>query len=348
MNSDQSSINSITKLFEDEKQKEFISEFAKHFNNISEKLYFNQIQMNIGHRLRPRLVYWGYMINNAASDVSKENISMLADIAASIEFLHKSSIILDDLIDNDSERHGEPAFHTIYGSENTVLFTLNILSVSMMNLNNIFSQNSISHTIYGKSMGVLINTMYKMTLGCLQEQNLSENTIENIEYIKDIIQKETSSLITNSLLIGYYAGGKYDDCQEEILNEIGYNCGYCFQAMNDLEPFSDTLKITEHKGNAETDIIYNKKNIAYAVLMNTISIFEKKKLEKSGEEKIRYINKLMTKYEIQRVLLEEIDNVHNKINNDIKKLGNLCSNPSWGINFQTFVDSLFSVCKNRL
>ena len=207
MNSDQSSINSITKLFEDEKQKEFISEFAKHFNNISEKLYFNQIQMNIGHRLRPRLVYWGYMINNAASDVSKENISMLADIAASIEFLHKSSIILDDLIDNDSERHGEPAFHTIYGSENTVLFTLNILSVSMMNLNNIFSQNSISHTIYGKSMGVLINTMYKMTLGCLQEQNLSENTIENIEYIKDIIQKETSYLIANSLLIGYYAGG---------------------------------------------------------------------------------------------------------------------------------------------
>lgn len=296
-------VNSI--FFEDETQKEFLSLFDDQFNKVLQTLYFNQIQMNIGHRLRPRMVFWGYIINSTSDQVNHENLKILAKIAACIELIHKSSIMLDDLIDKDVTRHGKPTFHTVYGAENTVLFSLNMLSVSLMNLNSVFLSSQMNSTIYGESMMRLIDTMYQMSLGCLQEQNLDDKTIEDIAIIRDIMKKETASLLTNSLLLGYYVSERDNTEIKELLFDIGSDCGYCFQAMNDLEPFSNSKKILAHKGSLNTDIIHNKKNIAVAILLNMISPIEKIRLLQKRDNNDFYIFDLYEKYKIKEIVRDE-------------------------------------------
>lgn len=345
---DEASIANINKLFEDEVQKEFLSLFNDEFNNTLEKLYFTQIQMNIGHRLRPRMVYWGYMFTHDPNSVTTSELNTIAKIATSIEYIHKASIILDDLIDNDCARHGKPTFHTIYGSENTILFSLNMLSVSLMNLNNIFSHQKINPLSYNKSMSALIDTMFKMSLGCLQEQNLNEETFCDLELIRDIIKKETASLLTNSLLLGYYAGdGNNIDIEEQLIN-IGDDCGYCFQAMNDLEPFSNKEKLISHKGTLNTDIKNNKKNIAIAILMNMVTSIEKHKILKKDKDLEEYVYFLYEKYKIKEIIKEEVGAIQERVQKNIGELCKYSQNGNWGNDFLAFINSLYMICKKRL
>lgn len=347
--SDRESIEKIDSIFfEDETQKEFLRLFDHHFNKVLQTLYFNQIQMNIGHRLRPRMVYWGYIVSNASDHIKHEDLDMTAKIAVCIELIHKSSIILDDLIDKDITRHGKPAFHTVYGLENTVLFSLNMLSVSLMNLNSIFLEKHINSTAYGKSMIRLIDTMYQMSLGCLQEQNLNEKNIEDLTFIRDIMKKETASLLTNSLLLGYYVSECDNSEIEDRLFDIGNDCGYCFQAMNDLEPFSNSAKIMTHKGSINTDIVHNKKNIAVAVLLNMVSPLEKIKLrQKNGNSDI-YIFELYEKYKIQEVIIKEVTNIQSRVQENISRLKEYNINQKRCDDFLDFVNSLFAICDKRL
>lgn len=319
--SDEESIEKIDNIFfEDEMQKEFLRLFDYHFNKTLQTLYFNQIQMNIGHRLRPRMVYWGYVVSNASDNIKHEDLDMAAKIAVCIELIHKSSIMLDDMIDKDITRHGKPTFHTVYGAENTILFSLNILSVSLMNLNSVFLEKHINSTIYGKSMMRLIDTMYQMSLGCLQEQNLDEKTIEDTTVIRDIMKKETAALLTNSLLLGHYISGCDNSEVEERFFDIGNDCGYCFQAMNDLEPFSNSEKNISHKGSINTDIVHNKKNIAVAILLNMISPMEKIKLRKENESSNIYILELYEKYKIQEIIVKEVTYIQSRVQENISQL----------------------------
>ena len=345
---DESSIAKVNKLFEDELQKEFLNLFNKEFNETLDKLYFNQIQMNIGHRLRPRMVYWGYMFTREPKSVKSFELNVVAKIATSIEYIHKASIILDDLIDNDSARHGKPTFHTIYGYENTILFSLNMLSVSLMNLNDIFSHQKVNPLTYNKSMSTLIDTMFKMSLGCLKEQNLDKETFYDLELIRDIIKKETSSLLTNSLLLGYYAGSGDNIDVEEQLICIGDDCGYCFQAMNDLEPFSNAKKLISHKGTLNTDIKNNKKNIAIAILMNMISSKEKHIISKNKTNLEEYIFALYEKYQIKEIVTEEVCLMQKRVIKNIQEVSKYSPNKNWGNDFLSFVNSLYMICKERL
>lgn len=347
--SDGESIEKIESIFfEDDTQKEFLRLFEHHFSEVLKTLYFNQIQMNIGHRLRPRMVYWGYIISIASDNINSDDLEAAAKIAVCIELIHKSSIMLDDLIDRDITRHGKPAFHTIYGLENTVLFSLNMLSVSLMNLNSVFLKKHINSSAYGKSMFRLIDTMYQMSLGCLQEQNLNEETIENIAVIRDIMNKETASLMTNSLLLGHYISGCDNSEVENRLIDIGNDCGYCFQAMNDLEPFSNSAKIMAHKGSLNTDIAHNKKNIGVAVLLNMISPLEKIKLRQKNENSQMYIIELYEKYKIQEIIINELTSIQNRIQENISKLKKCDINHKRCDDFLTFVNSVFDICDKRL
>lgn len=347
--SDEQSIEKVSEIFfEDETQKEFLCFFDYHFNKILKTLYFNQIQMNIGHRLRPRMVFWGYVIGNVNEKINSDALEIVAKAAVCIELIHKASIMLDDLIDHDISRHGKPAFHTIYGTENTILFSLNLISVSLMNLNAIFCEKQINATVYGKSMMRLIDTMYQMSLGCLKEQNLNKKTIEDISVIRDIMKKETASLLTNSLLLGYYLSNCNDEKVEEKLFEIGSDCGYCFQSLNDLEPFSDCQKLLLHKGSVNTDIAHNKKNIAVAVLLNMLSPIEKTKMSRKNDDENSYIFELYEKYRIKDIIMDEVNVIQSRVRNNISELKKYKVNQKRCDDFMSFINSLYSTCIERL
>lgn len=206
--------------------------------------YRNAIQLRIGNHLRPLLVYWGAAIG--AESIDAICVDAATEMAICVEIMHKTSIIIDDLIDSDEKRHNRAAFHKQYSSGEAIIFAIYFLGESFYKINELSSRypalNNFSTKIFSKTLCLMAN-------GCLQELTLTSDSRYNIENISKIISMETSTLIKNSALLGFLISRTPNDAQIELLNNIGDKVGYLFQAMNDLEPFSSFENISLHKGN---------------------------------------------------------------------------------------------------
>lgn len=152
--------------------------------------YTNAIQMENGNRLRPILMAWGYYAN-----YSHENNSYIADYAISIELLHKASILLDDLIDEDIARHERKTFHIQYSKSEALLYALYILnrSITLIHEKDINDEKLYTST--------LLKIVDNMARGGIKEISAT-NTTFNLEDAKEIIELETVSLIENSFTLG--------------------------------------------------------------------------------------------------------------------------------------------------
>lgn len=333
-----------------EMQAKFIEAFNKNWSALMEELFFQQAQFISGNRLRPYILFMGYLATKQNYQLEISEYDKISKLSLCIELIHKSSLILDDLIDGDPARHGKSAFHMEYGTENTMMFAINLLSVSVQKMNQFILENDEYIVLKDKGIALLSKTMYDMSLGELRELNLNSADRYNYKKIKEIIDLETSPLISNSLLFGYYAGNGKEKNIEDTLRLIGYECGFIFQVMNDLEAFCQQEKLTQHKGRLNTDIVYAKKNIALTLLYNLISEQEKEKLLSihSEDDANNLLIHYFKHYKIRDSFIREVDLISEKINTQINELENekLCSD--WCRLFHYFINAIIQECKNRL
>lgn len=337
------------KLFQ-EIQTKFIEAFNKNWAELMSELFFQQAQFINGNRLRPYTLFIGYLATKSDYQLKATEYDNISKLSLCIELIHKSSLILDDLIDGDPARHGKCAFHMEYGKENTMMFAINLLSISVQKLNQFILDNDEYIVLKNKGINLLSQIMYDMSLGELKELNLSNADRYDYEKIKEIIDLETSPLISNSLLFGYYAGNGSNKKVEDLLYEIGYECGFIFQVMNDLEAFCQQEKLKQHKGRLNTDIVYAKKNIALTLLYNLISEQEKEKLASmhSADDVNNLLIYYFKHYKIKDSFMREVNLIHEKISTQINELENqqLCSD--WCHLFDDFINVIIQECKNRL
>lgn len=327
----------------------FIEHYEKKWNEILSDSYYKTELLSYGHKFRPRLVYWGYCAGKSITAQNINDYEAIAQVAVCIELVHKASILLDDYIDGDTTRHGIDAFHITHGPERTMIFSLNILCRSLRMMNDTF-MDYIDDLTYSKaSMKLVIQTLEDMTLGVLRELDLSEDiSMQKLDNVRDIMHLETSSLITNSLLVGYLLSQKKEMENINFFQEIGKDLGYIFQVLNDLEPFC-SKRNNDHKGSLNTDISHNRKNICGPLLYIYLTSKEKKKLEKiSNEKKDSLLLHFFKKYQIQEKLFHEISNVCKRIHNNVSLLAENPQLQEWCIQFDAFVDSVISVSKKRL
>ena len=188
-----------------------------------------------------------------------------------------------------------------------------------------------------------------MTLGVLRELDLNSNIdMVNLTEIQEIMHLETSSLITNSLLVGLLLSQNTNTTTVSLFAEIGHDLGYIFQTLNDLEPFCSN-KNNDHKGSLNTDISRNRKNICLPFLYIYLSAKEKKELAKSdAQEKDSNLLMLFEKHSIREKLFAEISNVTCNIHTNIDRISPQAVNPVWIQNFHHFVDSIIAVSQKRL
>lgn len=331
-------------------QKEYITTFNSNWELLMSELFFQQVQFLSGNRLRPYIVLVGYLASKPDFNLNSTEYDKISKLALCIELIHKSSLILDDLIDGDPARHGKKAFHIEFGAENTMMFAINLLSISVQKMNQFIAENQECIVLKEKGINLLAQTMYDMSLGELKELNLSnENFYEN-DLVKDIIHLETSPLITNSLLFGYYAGNGNNRDIEQLLQTIGYECGYIFQVMNDLEPLCQQAKLELHKGRLNTDIIHSKKNIALALLYKLISHKEKEQIQfsNSEEETNELLIHYFQQYKIKDSFMREVELTHQNINEQIELLKENGLNTTWCKLFHYFINKIINECKERL
>lgn len=332
-----------------EGENNFIEHYEKKWDETLADSYYQTELLSYGHKFRPRLVYWGYCAGKPSSALIDVDYDAIAQVSVGIELVHKASILLDDYIDGDTARHGIDAFHITYGPERTMIFSLNILSHSLRMINDIF-MDYIENPVYLKlGMKLVIQTLEDMTLGVLKELDLTnEAALQKVDDVKEIMNLETASLITNSLLVGYLLSHEGNANQINLFQEIGADLGYVFQALNDLEPFCSNRN-DDHKGSLNTDISRNRKNICVPLLYIYLTGKDKRNLQKCPKEnKDLLLLNLFNKYKIKEKLFEEINNVCKRIHENIQKMSNEPQMEEWCKQFHLFVDSVIEVSKKRL
>jgi len=334
-----------TQMNIDEITKSFLLNFDIHWNEFLNSIdlkYSSSKQLFIGNRTRPVLVLWGYILGY--DGVGEIPLSNLAHLAVSIEAIHKASVIMDDIIDDDNKRRGEQCLHIEYSSYEAVFFAVSMLAKATDLPSKILDNNNSD--LYKEAIGIVSSTIYEMCKGALLELTISREQYGDLEHIKKIINLETVSLIKNSLLLGYQLTTNKNGPAEDLITSIGKKCGYIFQVMNDLEPFCNPSYIIKYKGNLNSDIMKSRKSIVLPYLYENTNKLEKQKLIEILDGKpdidilIDILIDMFNKHSINKIIEADLDLIFSSIYDLIDKLSESNVKNNYIYQFKEYVGSL--------
>jgi octaprenyl-diphosphate synthase len=154
----------------------------------------------------------------------------LAEIAASLEMFHLSSLIHDDVVDNSEFRRGEQTLHNNLGNNLSVMWG-DYLFISAF--------NAINKLGIGALMDVTLKAARLMIEGQLVEMENTFNFKAQKDTYYDIIGRKTSSLFAGVTQIASLLNNDSTEVQEEFYR-FGMDFGTIFQVSDDmLDIFSD-------------------------------------------------------------------------------------------------------------
>lgn len=307
--------------------------------------YGTAIQLRIGNHLRPLLVYWGAAMG--AESIETICVDAATEIALCVEIVHKTSIIIDDLIDADEKRHNHAAFHKQYSPEEAIIFAIYFLGKAFHKMNELSAHYSALNNF---SIDVFSKTLCLMANGCLKELTLTSDSRYDIQNISNIISMETSTLIKNSILLGFLINRTPNNIQIKLLNDLGDKVGYLFQAMNDLEPFCSYENISLHKGHFNIDFERSRKNLIVAYIYGMCNTKEKQHLRELNNtpESISYMLQLYKKYNIFNIVQSDLKDIEDQVKSSINQFSSQQINKQCLDEFHVFFTDIMKIAKEKL
>lgn len=194
-----------------------------------------------GKRLRPILVHLAGQAFNAQPDDL-----MKAGVAA--ELLHNFSLVHDDIMDNDSKRHGQPSVHYRWDTSTAILAGDGLF---------IFSQLSLLGL-----KPVIGQRFNEVALEVCEGQGIdkqfeNDSSITMQEYLV-MIGKKTASFLGLCAEMGALLGDATKDESDEMF-QFGFNLGIAFQIKDDLlEIFGEEKTMGKSLG---SDLEENKQTV---------------------------------------------------------------------------------------
>ena len=197
----------------------------------SDVVLINQIADHIiasgGKRLRPML---HVLAAGAAGYRGEQQIKL----AAVIEFIHTSTLLHDDVVDESDLRRGRKTANVVWGNAASVLVGDFLYSRSfqlMVELNDM------------RIMRILADTTNTIAEGeVLQLLNIGNADVDEAAYLA-VIERKTAVLFAAATELGGLLGG-LPDTQVMALRRYGMELGYAFQIADDLLDYvsdADTL-----------------------------------------------------------------------------------------------------------
>ena len=195
-------------------------------NDLNEKVKYSEMNEICKYATKGGKHFRSKIIRELSSNESSINASSLINNAMLfIEYLHSSSLIIDDIMDKDIERRGKQCVYIKYGSVLAQMASILLLSISMKHLNIIM--NSLSNEKSCYIYNLFTDNFYKLALG----QYLDISNVKNQEDIDTLIQYKTSSLYELSFQLGYLINSD----KLNLLKEVGIIYGKIFQLKDDFE-----------------------------------------------------------------------------------------------------------------
>lgn len=213
-----------------------------------------------GKRLRPLLMILsarlcGYQGNHDAA------------LAVVFEFLHASSLLHDDVVDNAEFRRSQPAANVLWGNQGVVLVGDFLYSKSILMTvghNNIRILEALSEATTKMAEGEVLQLIHADNL-----------ELDEPEYL-EVITRKTAVLISAACQIGAIFGGG-TTAQERALTTYGLNLGIAFQLIDDTLDFTgDADELGKPVGN---DIQQGKATLPLIFVLRNGSATERARLK---------------------------------------------------------------------
>jgi octaprenyl-diphosphate synthase len=213
-----------------------------------------------GKRLRPLLMILsarlcGYQGNHDAA------------LAVVFEFLHASSLLHDDVVDNAEFRRSQPAANVLWGNQGVVLVGDFLYSKSILMTvghNNIRILQALSEATTKMAEGEVLQLIHADNL-----------ELDEPEYL-EVITRKTAVLISAACKIGAIFGSG-TTAQEKALTTYGLNLGIAFQLIDDtLDYTGDADELGKPIGN---DIQQGKATLPLIFVLRNCNAAEKERIK---------------------------------------------------------------------
>ncbi len=274
----------------DREAKIFLSEKIEEAQRVSSwalefiKKYEKHIIENGGKRIRPALMYFGYLASGGKDKAA------IIKAAMSVEFLHISFLIQDDIMDRDIVRHNQSTLHWSYKNEGEENLCLNksesyhygvSQAVSLSDIGvemayKVLADSSFRDKLKIRAIAKLSKTIFNTVMGQMSDV-LAENLPEISEkQALNIMEYKTARYtIYGPLSIGLTLAGKSEKSIVR-LRDYAVPLGVAFQIRDDiLGMFGDTAVTGKPVG---ADLKEGKKTLLIVRALNKANGSQKRRL----------------------------------------------------------------------
>lgn len=214
----------------DEFQKRFSSLFSSSNEAVDVLLKF--LSRRSGKQMRPILVL---LVSKCFGSVPDSAYHL----ASSLELLHQGSLIHDDVVDESEKRRGLRSANAAFDNKMAVLLGDYVVSMALLEI------TATSNPVCVESISKLIGTLSQgeiCQLNALESSNLSE------QVYFDIISHKTAALFSCCTYLAAILSGATES-QAEAFRQFGEVAGLCFQIMDDILDYHDTIQTGKPSGN---------------------------------------------------------------------------------------------------
>lgn len=183
-----------------------------------------------GKRIRPILML-------TIGEAFNANLEKIIPFACAVEFIHTSSLILDDLpcMDNAKLRRGKPANHLIFGENIAILAAIGLLNKAFAIIPE--ERDKIEAEKLLKIQASLSNAIsIKGLIGGQTIDLLSKNKKVDLQTLHYIHFHKTASLFIAAAEISALIS-ELKENQIKLISEYAKNIGLAFQISDDLNDF---------------------------------------------------------------------------------------------------------------
>ena len=179
---------------------------------------------------------------------------MALDYACSVEMIHTSSLIHDDMpcMDNDELRRGKPTNHMVFGEATALLAGDTLIAYAFETIENkklSDKQNFLASKTLARLMGACGMCAGQQIDLQSEGKKIDANTLETLH------EKKTGALIKCACLLGCIAAGKFEDSKQwEDACLYAEKIGLAFQIADDiLDVSGDEAKLGKKCGSDEKE-----------------------------------------------------------------------------------------------
>ncbi len=294
-------MNNKIKLLQDKINKDLEAIYNNGPNSLVKT--FNYVISGKGKRIRPLLTL--LTSKSLFGDYNKSYNAALA-----VEILHNFTLVHDDIMDNDTLRHGKQTVHEKWDVSTAILVGDAMLAKSI----NILSESNYNDNLLKSFNSALMAVCEGQAL---DKEFETQKNINQEEYFT-MIEKKTSYLIAMPIEIGALAYNYALKDAKKLFN-FGLSIGKAFQIQDDFLEIMSNPEIMNKS--LDSDILLGKKTYPIILCNEVDKNFIKEIIKnKNTKEIISKIRKFILDNKLDTEIKNTIENLYQEANDCIQTI----------------------------